>query len=137
MSSFLVEGGVPDQILKLSGTTFIVCTCEEIISEADRILKTERIRKRYEYDDEELQNFLLEFRGSSSMIKELPRVEVVKDDPKDNMIFACAVKADAKYIVSGDHHVLSVKIYQNIIVHSPREFLNLIQASKTGSETVS
>lgn len=32
ISSFLVENGVPDQIVKLSGTTFFICMCDDIIT---------------------------------------------------------------------------------------------------------
>ena len=37
-------------------------------------------------------------------------------DPKDDMVFECAVKAEAEIIVSGDHDLLSVKLYNGIQV---------------------
>lgn len=133
VSAFLVENGVPDQIVKLSGTSFFICTCDEIIAEADRILRAERIKRRYKYEDRDVEHYLLEFLGSSIKVTELPRVDVVKDDRKDNMVFACALKANAKYIVSGDHHLLGIKTFRNATVLTPREFLTLIQSAISGS----
>lgn len=133
VSSFLVENGVPDQIMKLAGTTFLICTCDEIMAEADRILRAERIRRRYKYEDKDIDDYLSEFLGSSIKVADLPKVDVVNDDPKDNMIFACALKANAKYIVSGDHHVLSIKTYHNTTVLTPREFLTHVQSTKSRS----
>mgnify|MGYP001576064029 CR=1 FL=1 len=47
-------------------------------------------------------------------------------DPKDNMIFSCAVEASSNYIVSGDEDVLAVGNYRNIRVMSPRRFVDEI-----------
>lgn len=88
VSAFLVENGVPDQILKLSGTTFLICTCDETMVEVDRILRAERVKRRYKYEDKDVEDYFSEFLGSSIKATELPQVDVVKDDLKDNMVFS-------------------------------------------------
>jgi uncharacterized protein len=45
-------------------------------------------------------------------------------DPKDDIAFECAVKADAKIILSGDNDLLSVKTYRGIEVLTARQYLD-------------
>ena len=49
-------------------------------------------------------------------------------DPNDDMIFECAVRANASVIVSGDKDLLAVKTYEGIRVLTPREFLQLLDS---------
>ncbi|MFH1511221.1 MAG: putative toxin-antitoxin system toxin component, PIN family, partial [Candidatus Woesearchaeota archaeon] len=50
-------------------------------------------------------------------------------DPKDNKIFDCAVSGNAKYIVSGDSHVIKVGTFKGIKVLSAAEFVKLLSSS--------
>jgi predicted nucleic acid-binding protein len=50
-------------------------------------------------------------------------VGLIKDDPTDNMFLACALDGQADYVVSGDHHLLSLGSLQGIGIVSPRDFL--------------
>jgi putative PIN family toxin of toxin-antitoxin system len=54
-------------------------------------------------------------------------VEVVPDDPADDMVLACAMEGSADYIISGDHHLLDLKNYQGIKIVNPARFLELIE----------
>jgi len=51
------------------------------------------------------------------------KVDVVKDDPTDNVFLECAVDGAANYVVSGDHHLLALGEYQGIRILSARDFL--------------
>lgn len=50
-------------------------------------------------------------------------INVIKGDESDNRVLECAVCGDAKYIVSGDEHLLNLKEYANIIILNASEFL--------------
>ena len=50
-------------------------------------------------------------------------VDVVSEDPTDNRFLECALDGEANYIVSGDHHLLSVGIFRGIEILRPRDFL--------------
>ena len=50
-------------------------------------------------------------------------VKVVADDPDDDKFIACAVESGARFVVSGDKHLLGICRYYEIHVVSPREFL--------------
>jgi len=43
-------------------------------------------------------------------------------------VLACAIAAQADLIVSGDEHLLSLKIHQNIPILTPAETLRWIEA---------
>jgi uncharacterized protein len=53
--------------------------------------------------------------------------DIVKDDPKDNMVVECAAAARAQFIVTGDNHLLKLKSYQGIRILNPKEFLEIVQ----------
>lgn len=48
---------------------------------------------------------------------------VVKTDPDDDIVLACAIAAQAEVIVSGDSHLRDLKTYQSIPILSATVFL--------------
>ncbi|MBD3342325.1 MAG: putative toxin-antitoxin system toxin component, PIN family, partial [Candidatus Lokiarchaeota archaeon] len=55
------------------------------------------------------------------------KFDVIKEDIDDNMFIDCAVEANALYIISGDHHLLDLKKFQEIDIVSPAAFLDIIE----------
>ncbi len=47
-------------------------------------------------------------------------------DPKDNMFLECAYSCEAKYLISGDDDLLSLKLFNDIQIITPKVFLNLL-----------
>jgi predicted nucleic acid-binding protein len=45
----------------------------------------------------------------------------VMDDPDDDAVLACAVAAEADYIVSADPHLLTLEWFRNIPIVTPRQ----------------
>jgi predicted nucleic acid-binding protein len=45
-------------------------------------------------------------------------------DPKDDMVFECAVKAEGEIILSGNNDLLSVKTFRGIEVLTARQYLD-------------
>src|SRR3989338_1171055 len=54
---------------------------------------------------EKLRSFLLRICERTQPTRKL---EIVKDDPKDNIIIECADSCGADYIVTGDKHLLKI-----------------------------
>ena len=52
-------------------------------------------------------------------------IDAIPDDPSDNMILACAVEGWADFIISGDHHLTDLKIFQGITIVNPATFLKI------------
>ena len=53
-------------------------------------------------------------------------VRAVPDDPDDDAVLACAVEAEADYIVSGDRHLLVLGSYEGIHILRAAEFLAIL-----------
>lgn len=53
-------------------------------------------------------------------------LSVIVDDPSDNRILECAVEGKAHLIVSGDHHLQQLKVYQGIPIIRPIDFLRTL-----------
>jgi hypothetical protein len=54
---------------------------------------------------------------------------IVLDDPSDDKFIHCAVSDKAKYIVSGDHHLLSLGHYGRIDIITPAKLISIIESS--------
>lgn len=54
-------------------------------------------------------------------------LNVIPDDPSDNMFIECAVEAGADYLISGDQHLKRLKSFQDIQIVSPREYLSRLR----------
>ena len=50
-------------------------------------------------------------------------VDLIKDDPDDNIILECALAADVEYIITGDTHLLTLKSFEKIKIISPAMFI--------------
>lgn len=53
-------------------------------------------------------------------------IDAVKNDPDDNRVLECAVAGHADYIVSGDRHLLNLKVHAGIPIVTARQFLDAI-----------
>ena len=52
---------------------------------------------------------------------------VVEDDPQDDMFLRCAEAAEAKFVITGDRHLLSLKTYREISILTPAQFLDKVE----------
>ena len=50
----------------------------------------------------------------------------IQDDPDDDAVLACALAAQADFIVSGDAHLLDLKHYQHIQIVNSTEALRIL-----------
>jgi len=57
-------------------------------------------------NEDELNRLVSYLRNSSIVVDSPEDIAIAIEDPDDTKFISCAVQAGAKYIVSGDHHVL-------------------------------
>jgi uncharacterized protein len=60
----------------------------------------------------------------AKFVKVNQKVKAIKEHPADDKILECAVAAKADFIVSGDKHLLDVRIYKKIQIQTAKEFLD-------------
>lgn len=50
-------------------------------------------------------------------------VQAIPEDPSDNRFLECALAGDAEAIVSGDRHLLALRVFRDIPILSPAQFI--------------
>jgi uncharacterized protein len=129
VSAFLRQSGINAKILYQGKDSYHLFLSEKILEEITRVLLTyDRIRKKYRYSDEEAREYLETLiTTATEVLKRLPKIEVIKEDPGDNHVLACGLAIKADYIVSKDDHLRDLKEYRGIKIVSSQEFLEALK----------
>jgi uncharacterized protein len=118
VSSFF--GGPPREVIeRWKRGEITLCVSHDLIDEYVEVLNRLGLKTDLIHELLELfaSGYNLVFTASTSPL------QVLKDDPDDNMLFECAVETAAKVIVTGDKAVRDVRRYMDIDVITPAEFL--------------
>jgi putative PIN family toxin of toxin-antitoxin system len=107
---------------------FEVLVSEPMLAEYERALGYTHVQAVHRMTEKEIAKVISSFREFATVIEPDIQLDIVKDDPDDNIFFECAVAGGAEVIVSGDkNHVLAVKEYNGIQVLSPAQFLAVLE----------
>ena len=60
------------------------------------------------------------------IVEPTKKINIIKSDPADNKVLECALEGKAQYIVSGDNHLLRLKVYMGIRIVTAAEFLESV-----------
>jgi len=132
VSAILSATGKPAQILGLAREEkiellFSASTTKELWA----VLHYQRIMARFEKLKIPLSLVEEFFKGlikASSIVLVNQEVDIIKDDPSDNVFLACALEGRANFIVSGDNHIKKLGQYQGIQIMDPTEFMAIMQS---------
>ena len=130
ISSLLKANSLPAQVVALwrSGEIELLIS-PDILSEISRVLKYGRISKRV--SQEEAERFINLLETLATVVAPKEEVVVVTDDPDDDKFLSLALESGAKYIISGDSHLLRIQSYQDVHIISAAEFRELISSPTT------
>ena len=124
ISGLISPSGLPAQIIDLWILNEItVCLSTKIIEEYISVLlrpKFQRVgtsKERYRIISElvKLENTM--------MVNPDFKLDIISEDPDDNIFLECAIEAKAEIIISGDDHLLNLAEFQGIHIFRPVEFL--------------
>lgn len=105
-------------------------TSELILNDLQRVFSYPKVIKLTGMKPKAVQQYIQAIREGSNVVRDTGHVKV-SPDPDDDKLFACAVEAEADYIVSMDkQHVLSVGEYQGIETIHPTDFVREVLAGK-------
>ena len=96
-----------------------------IIVKIKRILLYPKIAKYHCKTAHEIDTYFEDILLFAVMVEGENVPDVIKADPADNKYLACAHEGEADYIVSGDHHLLDLGVYEGIPVLTARQLLDL------------
>lgn len=116
-------GSSPDEVINFVREGSIeLAISPEILSEFERVLK-----KKFGASKEEIKETTGSIKEMAVIVKPTEKINLIKQDPTDNKILECALKAKADYIISGDtKHLQPLKEFQGIPVLSPAQFFTVI-----------
>ena len=125
VSGILNRAGVPAAVLRAAGLRYELVWTPAIAVECRRILDLPRIQKRLKGREARARQVLARLATIATMVRAelLGGVRVVKEDPADDVLFATALAAGARTIVSGDAAVLAIGSFAGVLVVSAAEFL--------------
>lgn len=113
VSAHISKCGAPSDVLDaFYARKFSWVTSPSIIDEIEAVLLRPRIRLQTGLPYTEITEFISLLKSTNEQVSGTVRIDRVKDDPADNKFLECAFEGLAKYVVSGDVHILSIKHYR-------------------------
>jgi uncharacterized protein len=120
--SSLIKEGIPRQILLRAEENYQLYICHEILDEVRGVLERPKILKYSKLTSDKISTFLSDIQNIAHIVTDIPSIDIIKNDPDDNIILACALKARADYIFSGDKHLIQLESYKWIQIVTPMIF---------------
>ena len=122
VSGILSRKGAPAQILiAWRERRFLLITSSAIIAEVGVVLQYPHIRKKYPLSDDDVDHIISLLEHDAVLVTgEAEVTGSIPDDPKDEMVLACAVDGEADAIVSGDHHLIDLENFRDISIMTAR-----------------
>jgi len=113
-------GGKPWDCLVLAFVGDVeMVTAEAAIEEFERVLGYDRLP----FTETEREQYPALIREEATVVDPTQSVQVIDDDPDDDLFLEIALEAEAEYIVSGDPHLTDLGAFRDIEIVSPSEFL--------------
>ena len=110
LSATLWDGSVAQKLLfDLIRQNVEIYTTREILSEYKEVLKRD-----FNFSNEDIAEIMEKVLAFVMLVNPTTRVNVVKEDPDDNIIIECALESNSKYVITYDQHLLNLKEYHGI-----------------------
>lgn len=121
ISGYLWKGSPRRAIDKVRCGEWIHLVSEETIEELIRVLAY----AKFGLKPEEIEPIIRYLMAISEYVEVRSKIDLVKANPTDNVFLNLAIDGEAEVIVSGDHHLLDLKEFNDIPIISVRKFLGL------------
>ncbi|WP_455392393.1 putative toxin-antitoxin system toxin component, PIN family [[Eubacterium] cellulosolvens] len=113
--------GAPRKIFDLCVDNKLkIITSNEIIDEFIEVIF--RPKFNFIHDDVKL-TIIRAIISISDIVEPKIKLNIIKDDEKDNKFIECAITGNAKFIISGDSHLLKLKEFKGIKIMNSSKFL--------------
>lgn len=100
---------------------------DQILSEIIDVLNKEAKFQRFIKDrNQNIEDLIRTILSIAILKKSKTKLNIIKEDPKDNIILEAALDGKADYIISYDKHLLNMLEFRKIKIIKPNEFLKLI-----------
>lgn len=97
----------------------------DIIEELSRVI----YYHKFPFSQELKEGFIASIIDVAKLVSVSRSIDVIEDDPSDNMFLECAHSAQVDFIISGDRHLLELAKFEDIIIVKATEFLEILSKS--------
>lgn len=127
VSAIINRKGNPYKLFQLwRSNVFLLIISERMLEEMKKVLQYPRIKKKYNLRDEQIKQAVDTVKKFAIAFPVLKTLDVIKEDPDDNEVLACALTAKVDFIVSGDNHLLELGAFEDIPIVTVKNFLDNI-----------
>jgi putative PIN family toxin of toxin-antitoxin system len=134
VSALLSPHGVPSQIFHYWELLYFdLLVSEKSLDELMRVMEYPKIRKRLRSTDEEQAQFVDFLREKALWVTHHEVIQAVQSDMSDNIYLEIALAGQARFLISGDQHLLRLKEFRGIHIIAPTEFLALLTLPTSGA----
>jgi putative PIN family toxin of toxin-antitoxin system len=97
-----------------------IVTSNELIDEFIEVI----FRPKFKFIQEDIKLTIIRAIISiSDIVDPKIKLNIIKEDEKDNKFLECALTGNAKFIISGDSHLLKLKEFEGIKIVNASKFL--------------
>lgn len=117
----------PGQILQLwKSSRFTVVTSPQLLAEIHEVLMRPQILSLLKQTPAIVDEFIKFLLQRTFVTEGKLEIDVLKNDPDDNMVLATAVEGQAAYLVTGNTKHFPSEEYQGIKIVTPQEFITIL-----------
>jgi putative PIN family toxin of toxin-antitoxin system len=125
--AFAVQGLAKELRDMIADGRFLPVTSKPILKELYQVLHYPHIAKRFSPTKEDINAFMALIIERALIVEGLYEINGISADPNDDMFIACALEADADYIISRDPHLRNIKHYRRIQIIDATTFIEKVK----------
>lgn len=123
VSALLFKNSLPFKVVKWAETDGIILFSDATFAELQEVLSRKKFDKYITSEERKL--FLIKLISFTQKIIIERNITACRDE-KDNKFLEVAVNGKADFIVTGDRDLLVLNPFENIMIITPDNFLNII-----------
>jgi uncharacterized protein len=126
LSGIIWDGEASKIIEKAEKEHIKIIISEDILSEIVNVLNREsKFQKHMVNLKSSIEDLLRTILSISNLVETKTKLDIIKSDPKDNIVLEAAIKGEVECIISYDNHILNMFEFRGIKIISPTEFLKI------------
>ena len=109
VSAFFWEGNESEILMKCREHHYKLILSPEILDELEKVLKL-----KFKVPKARISDYIKEILMFSEIVFPPGELDIIKDDPTDNIILETALMGNANILITGDKHLLKQKQYKKL-----------------------
>jgi uncharacterized protein len=127
MVSALIANGKPRRLVARLLAHHSVVSSMEMLDELAEVLS----REKFGLAQAQVDRYLSIYIGNCEVVTLRSKVRAVAEDPDDDVVLGTAANGNAGYIVTGDRHLLSLKVFGDTKIASVTEVMRILSSAGT------